>query len=122
MNKETVIQNRCMIAIGCRPDALVLRLHVGKYRPIHDPKQVVSIGEPGWPDTLVLVKTRITEDMLGKEICVAAAGEIKTPVGRQAEVQRNWQAAFEKRAGIYRLVRSPEEMVQLVEDVANGRW
>lgn len=122
MNPETKVQNAALLAVGQRPDALAMRLHVGKYRAMNNPDQIISVGTPGWPDTLVLVEVEITPEMVGKRICVAGAGEIKTPKGRQADVQRAWQQAFEARGGVYRLVRDPEEMVGLVEDLKHGRW
>lgn len=120
-NPETKVQNASLLKIGQRRDALVWRQQVGKYRHLNQPSLVVSIGTPGMADSLGVVAVTITQDMVGKTIGAAVAAEFKTATGRQAEAQQNWQRAFQARGGVYRLVRSPEEMEQLVEDVANGK-
>jgi hypothetical protein len=48
--------------------------------------------------------------MVGKTVAVCAAAEFKTLKGKQRDAQVKWQAAFEKRGGKYRLIRSVEEM------------
>jgi len=121
-NGETKIQNAALLAVGQRPDVLAMRLQSGVFRAYDDPDKIVRIGQPGLPDTMMLVATQITPDMIGKTIAVAVAAEIKTAKGRQSEAQRNWQAAFEARGGVYRLVRSPDEMVALADEVQRGDW
>lgn len=120
-NKETRIQNECILQVGARRDVLIWRQHVGKYRHLNQPELVISVGSPGMADSLAVVEVVITPEMVGRKIGVAVAAEFKTPTGRQAEAQGKWQRAFEARGGIYRLVRSPDEMEQLVEDVQSGR-
>lgn len=122
MNPETIIQNRCLLSVGQRKDCMWWRQHVGKYRHLHQPDQVVSIGTPGMADTIGVVAVTITESMVGKTVGVAVAAELKTKTGKQQENQQLWQRAFQARGGVYRLVRSPEDMTQLVEDVKHGRW
>lgn len=119
-NPETKIQGRCFLAVGQNPAVLVWRQQVGRYHPINQPNVLVNIGTPGMADSLAVVAVTITPEMLGKTIGVAVAAEFKTATGRQAEAQKKWQRAFEARGGVYRLVRSPEEMEQLVEDVRSG--
>lgn len=122
MNRETKIQNSCLLAVGRRKDTLVWRQHVGRYRHLNQPDLVVSIGTPGMADCLGVVACKITPDMVGKVVGVAVAAEFKTAKGKQAEHQQAWQRAFEQRGGVYRLVRDPAEMAQLVEDVTNGAF
>lgn len=121
-NPETRVQNGSFLAVGQRSDVMLWRQQVGKYRHLNQPNLLVSIGVPGMADSMGVVEVVITPDMVGRKIGVAIAPEFKTPTGRQAEAQKRWQAAFEARGGIYRLIRSPEEMVAMVEDVKNGRW
>ena len=40
--------------------------------------------------------------------------------GQQTEAQGNWQRAVEARGGVYRLVRSADDMLALVADVQSG--
>lgn len=121
-NRETNIQNSALLAVGLRQDVLAMRLQSGVFRRMDAPKQFVRVGEPGIADTMLIVAVQISPDMVGRTIGVAVAAEIKTDTGRQSTPQKNWQAAVEKRGGIYRLVRSAEDMLNLVEDVQHGRW
>ena len=122
MNQETIVQNRSLLAVGRRTDVLAWRQQVGKYRHLHQPDQVVSIGTPGMSDVMMVVAVQITPEMVGRTIGVAVAAELKTKTGKQQENQQLWQRAFQARGGVYRLVRSPDDMTQLVEDVKHGRW
>lgn len=117
---ETRIQNESMLRIGLRRDVMAWRQQVGKYRKLEQPSMVVSIGTPGMSDTMLVVAVKITADMVGKTVGAAVGAEFKTPTGRQSEQQKKWQRAFEARGGIYRLVRSPEEMESLVAEVQRG--
>ncbi len=122
-NRETrEAQNPALLAVGARPDVLVWRQQSGVFRSYNDPQRVVRIGVPGIADSLAVVAVTITPDMVGKTIGVAVAPEFKTSSGRQSQPQKDWQAAFEKRGGIYRLVRSAADMLGLVDDVQRGRW
>jgi hypothetical protein len=121
-NHETKIQNNALLAVGQLPDVLAMRMQSGVFRAYDDPSKIVRVGQPGLADTMLIVATEITADMVGKTIGVAVAAEIKTNQGRQSDKQKLWQAAFEKRGGVYALVRSPAEMIDLVERVRNGNW
>ena len=121
-NGETRIQNNALLAVGQLPDVLPMRMQSGVFRSYDDPSKIVRVGQPGLADTMLIVATEITADMVGKTIGVAVAAEIKTGKGRQSDAQRRWQAAFEKRGGIYALVRSPAEMIDLVQRVQRGNW
>ena len=99
-----------------------MRLQSGVFRGYDDPKQLVRVGVPGLADTMLVVAVTIKPDMVGRTIGVAVAAEIKTDTGRQSPAQKRWQAAFQRRGGIYRLVRSAADMLGLVTDVQAGRW
>lgn len=101
---------------------MIWRQQSGVFRAYDNPQNVVRIGQPGMADSLAIVAVTITPEMVGKTIGVAVAAEYKTATGRQSEAQRNWQAAFEKRGGIYRIIRSAAEMVGLVEHVQRGSF
>ena len=118
---EKNTQNAALLLVGARHDVMIWRNQTGKFLSM-DGQRVVKVGNPGAPDALGVVQVTITPDMVGKTIGVAIAPEFKTQTGRQSDRQKDWQAAFEKRGGIYRLIRSPGELVQLVEDVKHGRW
>lgn len=121
-HSETNIQNLSLIAVGTRDDVMAWRQQSGAFRAMDNPERVVHVGQPGMSDTMLVVKVEVTEAMIGKVIPVAVAAEFKTPTGKQSPKQALWQRAFERVGGIYRLIRSPAELVALVEDVRNGRW
>lgn len=122
-NRETrEAQNPALLAVGARPDVLVWRQQSGVFRSYNDPQRVVRIGVPGIADSLAVVAVTITPDMVGKTIGVAVAPEFKTTTGKQRPEQAAWEQAFRKRGGIYRLIRSAADMLQLVQDVQRGHW
>jgi hypothetical protein len=108
--KEKNIQNASLLAIGSDPDVLAMRLQSGVFRSMDDPSRIVKVGTPGVSDSIAIVRVVITPDMVGKTVAVCAAAEFKTLEGKQRDAQVKWQAAFEKRGGKYRLIRSVEEM------------
>ena len=115
-------QNPALLAVGARPDVLIWRQQVGLFRAFHNPERVVHVGQPGMSDAGAIVRVTITPDMVGRTVGIAVQPEFKTARGRQREAQENWQAAVEQRGGIYELVRTPAEMVDLVERVQRGHW
>lgn len=122
-NLETKIQNGGMLEVGMMPDVLLWRQHVGQFRYLHNDGRI-TIGVPGMADLGLVVACTITQDMLGQTIGVAVNAEYKTPKpdSKQAEQQKLWQTAFESRGGVYRVCRSPDDLVNLVEDVKNGKF
>lgn len=97
-----------------------MRMQSGVFRSYDDPDKIIRVGQPGVADTMMIVAVTIDKTMIGKTVGVAVAAEIKTAKGRQSEAQRNWQKAFEARGGVYRLVRSPDEMLAAVDEVQRG--
>ncbi len=122
-NRETrTVQNPALLAVGQRHDVLVWRQQCGLFRQFEPPHTPVYVGTPGMADAGMVVAVTVTPDMVGKTIGIAVQPEFKTARGQASQRQRDWRQAFEARGGIYRLVRSADDMRQLVEDVQNGRW
>lgn len=120
---ESKLMNAGMLAIGQRRDVLVNRQHVGKYRSLIG-DHIISIGVPGMADLSLAVSCLITADMVGKTVAIACEAEFKTHKAgsKQSDAQRLRQHAFTKIGGVYRVCRSPEDLVALVDDVKNGKW
>jgi hypothetical protein len=119
-NRETrTVQLPAMLAVGQRPDVLIWRQQSGLFYT--EQGNPVRVGLPGMSDAGMIVAVTITPDMVGKTIGVAVQPEFKAK-SQQTEAQAGWQKAVEQRGGIYRLVRSADEAVALVEDVQRGRW
>lgn len=120
--KEINIQRACMLEAGSDPDVLIWRQHVGAYRALDAPERIIKVGLPGQADACMAVSVTITPDMVGKRIAVLCQPEFKAPKGRQAVEQKRWQIAIERLGGIYRLIRSVDDLRQMIEDVKRGRW
>lgn len=118
-NQETKIQNRCLLTAGKCRDVLAWRQQVGKYRSLHS-DAVISIGDVGMADIGMIVAVEITSDMVGKRIGAYVGAEVKTDTGRQQPEQKDWQRIVESRSAVYRIVRSDQEMQQLIDDVRSG--
>lgn len=117
--KEINIQNECLLAVGMRHDVLPMRLQSGLFRSLND-NRIIRVGQKGVADSMLIVAVEITADMIGSMVPVAVAAEFKTKKGKQSEDQKSWQSAFEKRGGIYRLIRSAGEIETLVRQVKSG--
>lgn len=120
MNPETKIQNACLLETGRHPDILAWRQQSGTFRSM-DGGRVVKVGDPGMADLGMIVPMLITADMVGKVVGVAVQPEIKTRTGYQANDQHTWQAATARAGGVYKLLRSRDDMARLIDDVRAGR-
>lgn len=116
------VQNPALLAASAMPGVLVFRQQSGVFRSMTDPDRVVRVGLPGMADAGAIVRVRITPDMVGKEVGIAVQAEYKTATGRQAEDQRTWADAVRRAGGVYELVRSADQMVDLVDRVRRGSW
>lgn len=121
MTSEKNIQNRALLDFGCRPDVLLFRHHVGRFRSMDDPARIIKVGNPGEADTLGVVAVTITPEMVGQTIGVAVASEFKTAKGRQSDQQKAFQAAWERRGGVYVLARSSEDIHEAIEKIRQTR-
>ena len=121
MNPETRIQNAALLAIGQRQDTFAMRLQSGVFRAM-DSDRTIKVGQPGMADVLVLVAVQITPEMVGRTVAVPLAAEFKTKTGRQSPAQRAWQTAVQQRGAIYKLVRSPADLENAIQEVQRGIW
>lgn len=120
-NQETNISHEILLELS-GPDCLAWKQTVGAFRAVDNPQRIVQVGVPGLSDIMTVVAVEITPAMVGKTIGVAMALEAKTTKGKQRESQENFQKAFEKRGGIYRIVRSAEDAAGALTDVKSGNW
>ena len=121
MNPETKIQNASFLVAGRYPDVLCWRQQSGVFRTMDASARVIKVGQPGMSDAGMIVPMMITADMVGRVVGVAVQPEFKTRTGRQAADQNTWQAAVTRAGGVYRLIRSADEMQQLIGDVRGGK-
>lgn len=83
--------------------------------------KLVRVGLPGLADAGMIVAVKITPEMIGMTIGAALQAEFKTSSGRQSEAQRSMQKAVEARGGVYRVIKSADDMLAAVEDMKHGR-
>lgn len=105
MTNHATVKNDVLLAIGRIPGVMVWNNPTGVARPINNPDQIIRFGTPGAPD------------IMGVAWSQAVAIEIKTGTGRQKEPQKLFQAAFEKAGGVYRICRSVEDALRLLQEI-----
>jgi len=97
---EAILQQQIRLALGMRDDIMMLRINVGKFRPIDgDQRRVIQSAPEGTPDLLGVMSP-------GRAFGI----EVKSLKGKQRDVQRAFQDAWERRGGIYILARSLEDV------------
>ena len=69
----------------------------------------------GVSDLIGFTKIKITEDMVGKELPVFTAFEVKTKTGRASEEQKNFIAMVEWYNGIASVVRSELDLKETID-------
>jgi hypothetical protein len=120
MSERNSVQNPSLLLAGQRPDTLIWRQQSGVFRSYDTPDRIVRVGTPGMADAGAIVAVTITPDMVGQTIGVAVQVEFKTSTGRQSNDQKLWQLATEKRSGVYSIVKSTNDMENLLNDISTG--
>lgn len=123
---EHDIQNKIRLAVGKAQAGVLFRANVGvgwngevinqsQNRLVLSNPHRLSTGLPnGFPDLFGYRKTKITEDMVGKEIAVFAFLEVKTKKGKPTEAQKRMHEFLKKDGAIGGIARSPEEALKLL--------
>lgn len=110
---EKKIQNDSFLAVGMLDDVMIMRIHSGVFRSLTD-NRIIKVGVKGYPDSLLITGVEITPDMVGQKVAIVSAAEFKTEKGRQSAEQVNFQKAFEKLGGLYRLIKKVDDIIELV--------
>jgi hypothetical protein len=100
---ESGIQSAIRLALGQRDDVMLIRINVGKFRPLHGPQDRVIQSAP-----------KGTPDLLGVWNGCALAIEVKVAKGRQSHEQKMFQRAWEARGGLYILARSVDDVLKRI--------
>lgn len=101
---EAAIQQQIRLALGQRDDVMLIRINVGKFRPLHgDQNRVIVSAPPGTPD------------LLGVWDGKALAIEVKRTKGQQNYEQKMFQRAWRARGGIYILARSVDDVLSVID-------
>jgi hypothetical protein len=100
---EKNIQSEIMLTLSSM-GALVWRNQVGTFRALNN-DGIVKIGQTGQADLMAVYNSKFI------------GIEVKTLKGKQADDQKLWQYALEKRGGIYRVCRSVQDAVDLINSL-----
>lgn len=113
MSFATNMMNRIMLALGRRPDVRVFRNNCG-VAVFPDGSRVAYGLAPGSSDIIGWKRTRITPEMVGKDVAVFIAIEVKTGTGRPSKEQVNFIEAVKAYGGVAGVARTEEEAIQLI--------
>lgn len=105
---EKEIQNAILIALSEIPGCLVWRQQSGTFLDPHRKGRRVKVGVPGMSDIGAIYR--------GLSIQI----EVKDVKKRQSDVQRRWQAWVERAGGIYRVCRSVDDAIKIIEEIKKG--
>lgn len=123
--KEHAIQNAIRNALAGH--CLLFRVNVGQGWTgsqvdrlpggrvmIHDARPFTTGLPPGFADTFGLVRVKITPDMVGQELGLFIAGEVKAAGGRVSDKQAAFLQAINNNGGRAGVWRSPEDALAMV--------
>ncbi len=116
-NGEAVLQADIRLMLGREARHVRLfRNNVGV--AIHkDGTRVVYGLAPGSSDLVGWTTVVVTPEMVGRELAVFTAAEVKTGIGQPTALQVTFIDAVRKAGGIAGVVRSAEDAMQLVRSI-----
>lgn len=82
---------------------------------IHDARPFNTGLPPGFSDLFGMVPVTITQDMVGQQVAMFLALEVKTPKGRTTDQQDAFLTAVKSNGGRSGVVRSPEDARRVME-------
>lgn len=86
---------------------------------IYDPRPF-STGTPnGFSDSVGWLTVTITPELVGQELAIFLAIEVKTPTGRVSKDQQNFLDRVEEAGGIAGVARSAEDALELLDTSRN---
>lgn len=104
-SSEKPLKARHYMTVSLAPGDVVLR----------DARPFSTGLPPGFSDLFGLVPVVITPDMVGQQVAVFTALEVKTAKGKPTEKQAAFIKAVNDNGGRADVVRSPEDAVRVVE-------
>jgi len=102
---EQAIQQSIILAHSKGPTRL-LRNNCGQCQTKDGRVIRYGVGNPGGSDLIGFHTVTITPDMVGRQVAVFTALEVKTPTGRATEQQQRFLAMVEAHGGIAGIARS----------------
>jgi hypothetical protein len=105
---EQAIQQSIILAHSKGPTRL-LRNNCGQCQTKDGRVIRYGVGNPGGSDLIGFHTIAITPQMVGRQVVVFTALEVKAPVGRATEQQQRFLATVEAHGGIAGIARSVED-------------
>lgn len=113
-NAETDLQQRIRLALGTHP---LLRLFRNNSGSLPDPRtgRYVQFGvaSPGGSDLIGWRTITVTPDLVGHQLAIFTAIEVKTATGRATPAQRNFIHAVREAGGIAGIARSVADALKI---------
>lgn len=112
-NEETHLQQQIRLALGTHPQLRLFRNNTGS---LPDPKtgRPIQFGlARGSSDLVGWRSVTITPEMVGQQLAVFTAIEVKTPKGRATPEQRNWLETVQSAGGIAGIARSVADALRI---------
>lgn len=120
-NEETAVQQRIRLAVGSLPGFRLWRNNSGK---LPDPRTgrwvQFGVASPGGSDLIGYRTITITPDMVGQQVAVFTAFEIKTATGRATPAQRHFIDHIRRAGGIAAIVRSTADALRIATEPFRG--
>lgn len=116
---ETAIQQRIRLALGKLPWTRCFRNNVGR---LPDPRTgrwiEFGVGGKGAGDLIGWRTIKVTPEMVGQQVAQFVSLEVKTATGRVRPEQENWRRVVERCGGLAAVVRSEEDALRIMHDIA----
>lgn len=124
--QESTIQSQIMLAM-CRSGAYVLRVNAGEFwggKIIAHTGDKLLLGHPtkiqgapkGTSDLIGCRTVTVTPEMVGKQVGIFVALEVKKPGESPRPEQLNYLDVMRRRGAITGWARSPDEALRILED------
>jgi len=105
MAREQQLQNEIRLALGSNPDVRLFRNNVGALKDQRG--QLVAYGLcPGSSDLIGLRRITVTPDMVGRQLAVFSALEVKRPGQKPTEQQTKFLGMVQDMGGLSGVVTS----------------
>jgi hypothetical protein len=111
---ETALQNKIRLEIGKLKDARLFRNNVGSAKT-YDGRHIDFGLCVGSSDLIGFKSVTITPEMVGQNVAIFTAIEVKTPTGKVSKIQENFISMVKKHGGIAAVVRTIDDATDILK-------
>lgn len=109
---EANVQAQILIDIGKYPNIRLFRNNVGMLQDATGRPVKYGVCNPGGSDLLGWTTKTITPEMVGQQVAVFTAIEVKNDKGRVTEAQLNFISRVKQAGGIATIARDSETVIK----------